>query len=227
MAQYDSADLLARVKLFANRPVTDERISDPTWYTLLEEAQSYWLPQIAVHAPELNYVAPELMTTADGGLTYTTLLEPLSNVEVLATLHGPPLTPGPFWGPGDFCREGQIIRMCYGRARQFGGLGPYARYVPVPGLLDATPGNEPVLKPAYMRLLLVPRAAYLFSAQGGTLDPTYCLQAEQRLWSGDPNLAGDTGYLGRLKTSDWNGGAAAVRGDSGLWYMNADFGVGR
>lgn len=225
MAQYDSADLLARLKVFLLRPATDERIDDPTLYQFLEEAQTYWMGVLAQHAPEHNYGPPELMTTSDGGVTYTTTAVPLSNVEVLASVRGPPLFPGPYWGPGDFTREGQIIRMCGGQARQFGGLGPYARYVATPGLLNA--GTPPVLKPAHMRLLLIPRAAYIFSSQGGVLDPTYCLQAEQRLWSGDPNIAGDTGFLGALKTQDWNSGAAAVIGDPNQWYYNADFGVGR
>lgn len=220
MAQYDSADLLARCKATAQRPATDEDMSDVQWYSFLEEAQTYWIGQLAVHVPEVMYGAPELMTTPDAGATYTVAGYPLGHLEIRSARNGYLLRPGPEWDEAsDYTQEGQIIRIPGGRTRSFGTLGPYARYVPVPGVLNA--GAAPVMKPAHMRLLLVARACYLYALRGGYRDPTPFLQLEQKLWAGDPNLLGDTGYLGQLKTQYFGSGMAAVAQNDNAWWRGS------
>lgn len=222
MAMYDSADLLSRVKVDAQRPATDEDVTDAIWYQFLEEAQTYWIGQFAVHAPEVMYGAPELMTTSDSGATYTVASYPLGHMEIRSSRSGPLLRPGPDWDPNsDYTPEGQIIRIPDGRRRTF-TTGPYARYVAAPGLLSGA--VAPVLKPAHMRLLLVPRACYYYALRGGHRDPTPFLQKEQKLWAGDPNLSGDTGFLGQLKTQVFGAGMAAAHGGDAPWYMSPDLG---
>jgi hypothetical protein len=223
VAQYDSADLLARCKTLAQRPTTDEDMSDATWYGFLEEAQTYWIGQLAAHVPEVMYDAPELMTSSDGGETYTVASYPLGHMEIRASRNGALLRPGPEWDEAaDYTQEGQTIRIPGGRTRSFSS-GPYARYVKVPGLLNGA--TAPVLRPAHMRLLLVARACYLYALRGGYRDPTPFLQLEQKLWAGDPNLAGDTGYLGQLKTQYFGAGMAAVRPlDDAWWRGSPDLG---
>jgi hypothetical protein len=219
MAQYDSADLLSRCKALAQRPATDEDMSDAQWYIFLEEAQTYWIGQLAAHCPEVMYGAPELMTSSDGGYTYTVANYPLGHMEIRASRNGALLRPGPEWDDAaDYTQEGQTIRIPGGRTRSFTD-GPYARYVAVPGLLNAS--TAPVMKPAHMRLLLVPRACYIYAARGGYRDPTPFLQMEQKLWAGDPNLAGDTGYLGQLKTQYFGAGMAAVRPYDDAWWRGS------
>lgn len=222
MALYDSADLLARCKLDAQRPAIDELMSDTSWYIYLQEAQTYWVPQIATHFPEVMYGPPELMTTADGGQTYTVSGYPLGHMEIRASRNGVVLLPGPEWDESSaFTQEGQIIRIPAGRSRVFPN-GPYARYVKVPGLLDAS--NQPTLKPDFCRLLLVVRACYYYASRGGYRDPTPFEQKEQKLWSGDPNLAGDVGFLGALKAQYFGAGQAAVsqQADPAWWRGTPD-----
>lgn len=223
MAQYDSADLLARTKRLAKRPPVDEDIDDPTWYVKLEEAQTYWMGQFAAMFPELNYGAPELMTTADAGETYTLASEPLGgHLEIRATRNGVLLIAGPDWSEtADYTIEsgGQVIRMPSKRKRTFGD-GPYARYVKAPGLLSAA--VQPVMKPAWARLLLPPRACYLFAIEGALRDPNYYRAQEQRLWAGDPDIAGDSGFLGTLKTQHFTAGMASVVSGDQPWYRNPD-----
>jgi hypothetical protein len=220
VAQYDSADLLARCKVLAQRPAVDEDMDDPKWYQFLEEAQTEWVGQIANHAPEVMYGPPELMTTPDGGATYTVAGYPLGYMEIRSSRGGPLLRPGAEWDDNaDFTQEGQIIRIPSGRTRSFGSTGPYARYVAVPGLLNGA--TQPVLKPAHMRLLLVATACYLFATRGGYRDPTPYLQLQQKLWHGDPNLPGDIGFLGSLKTQYFGSGMAAIQQGSGDWWRGS------
>lgn len=226
MPLYESQDLLGKVKAMALRPVIDERADETQWFKWITSAQEYWLGQISVHAPDINAIY-EKMTSADGGLTYTTAYAPIGHIEVLRSLQGPPLTPGPFWSStADFCPEGQRIRMCGGRTRTF-TAGPYARYTPMSDVINSA--VEPTLLPVHMRALIVPRTCVMYASAGGLLDPSPFIAEEQRLWCGDPRLAGDTGFLGQLKTMYWNSGAASVVTDGGgdWWRSSADFGVGR
>lgn len=221
MAQYDSADLLARVKLMAKRPALDEDITDAQWYIYLEEAQTEWMALLAAHVPEFNYSAPELMTTPDLGETYTLAAEPLGgHLEIRASRDGVVLNSGPEWSENaDYTPEGQIIRIPSRRRRIFSN-GPYARYVKAPGLLSAA--VQPVLKPAWCRLLLIPRACFKWASAGGVRDPSYYDAIEQRMWAGDPDKAGDVGFLGTLKTQHFTSGMAAVASHDQPWYRNPD-----
>jgi hypothetical protein len=218
VAQYDSADLLARVKRLAKRPGIDEDTTDAEWYVRLEEAQTKWMAQFAALVPEQNYAAPELLTTADAGLTYQLGTEPLGgHIEIRHGRDGQLLIPSTDWGTGDFVFEGQTIRMPHGRARTF-DQGLYARYVKAPGLLTA--GVQPVLKPAWCRLILPPTACYLHALEGGLRDPNFYLKLMQDRWAGDPDLAGDTGMLGTLKTQYFAAGMASVATLDMPWWRN-------
>jgi hypothetical protein len=116
---------------------------------------------IATHCPELNYGAPELMVTADAGKTYTVASYPLGHMEIRSARDGYLMRPGPEWDENsDYTPEGQTIRIPGNRTRTF-SAGPYASYVPVPTTLDGS--TAPVLKPAFARLLLIPRACYLYA----------------------------------------------------------------
>jgi hypothetical protein len=178
---------------------------------------------IATHCPELNYGAPELMVTADAGKTYTVASYPLGHMEIRSARDGYLMRPGPEWDENsDYTPEGQTIRIPGNRTRTF-SAGPYARYVPVPTTLDGS--TAPVLKPAMARLLLIPRACYLYATSGGYRDPSPYLLHEQRLWGGDPNIPGDTGILGMLKTQYMGSGQAAIRSgyfDNAWWRGSAD-----
>jgi hypothetical protein len=220
LALYDSADLLAKTKALLKRPSTDEDLTDAQLYLWLGDAQTYWLGQIAVHCPELNWVSPELLTSSDSGATYTLASYPLGGVEIRSSRSGDLLIPGPDWGDTtDYVIEGQTVRIPHGRTRTF-SAGPYARYVATPAALDGS--TAPVMKPAYARLLLPARAAITYCLAGGYRDPAPYMAIEQRLWSGDPNMPGDTGILGQLKTQYFASGMAAVKQPyDGAWWRSS------
>lgn len=212
----------------AKRPATDEDMADADWYALLTEAQVYWTGQIAQHWPQTNWQAtPEQLTTTDGGQTYTFAKTVMSGGEVRASRNGVLLRCGAEWDDSaDFVVEPDgadslRLRTPSGRSRVYPN-GPWARYVAVPGALDA--GNPPTMQPAHMRLLLVPRACVLYATRGGERDPKPYLFQEQRLWAGDPNIEGDTGFMGELKTKFFGQGLAAVNVDWGNWWNSPDFG---
>src|SRR3972149_1141641 len=219
MALFDAADLLARVKRLALAPTTDEEMADADWYALLTAAPVHWMRQLAVHAPEWNMGARELMTTADVGKTslFGSGTVPLGgHIEIRASRTGPLLRPGPEWDPStDYVWEGDKIRMPNNRARTFSS-GPFARYVAVSGTLDGS--NPPTLKPTEARELLVYRAAAHWASQGGYRDPTPFLALEQKAWAGDPALAGDVGILGNLRTAVFAMGQAAQGAGTGIWW---------
>lgn len=216
MAQYDSADLLARTRRALRLPSLDQPEVDVALYQALEEAQTHWMGILAAMVPELNYGPPELLTSSDGGFTYNLSSEPLGgHLELRSSRGGSVLLPSTDWGAGDFVLEGGVLRIPNGRSRSFGATGPYARYVKAPGVLDAT--NPPVIKPAFIRLLLVLRAAAEYAMHSEGRNPQPFLDAEARLWGGDPRL-GSVGFRDTLKTQTFASGAQATTGDGGPWY---------
>lgn len=220
MSTWDNADLLARCQRLANRPATDELMTDAKWYALLTEAQAQWMGTIAAICPETNFSAPELLTSADSGATYTFASYPIGHVEIRSARNGNLLVVGPEWDANtDFAQEGQTLRVPNGKTRTFSG-GPYARYVKVPDVIDAS--TQPTMKPAHARMLLVYNALVRFCGITQQ-DPTFWLMMEQHAWSGDPNNPGDTGILGQLKTQFYASGLSAAP-RAYVWYQSPDLG---
>lgn len=199
MAYLDSADLLARCKALAQRPSTDEDMSDAQWYSFLTEAQDYWTKVLAQHDPKRLSGAPTALTTSDSGLTYTFGTTPIAVVEVTDGKGGWPMFIGPYWDPAtDFTWEGSTtLRSARNVARTFTN-GLYARWVPQPGVIDGS--TQPTLPTEY-RLLLPARACVLYARRGGYRDPQPYLEEERRLWMGDGYA--DVGLLGMLKKRAW------------------------
>jgi hypothetical protein len=172
---------------------------DDDVYPYLSDAQRYVMGQLSIHVPEINRPVKELMTTADDGLTYTLSAEPIGRVDIYYNLRsGTPLTPVEPWNTsGDFEWEGEkTIRMVGNRTRTF-PEGPYAHYVAEPGPIDAD--NEPVILPAFIRVLIPYRAAIEYVSEGALGDPTHFHSLYQITWAGDPLKRGDIGILGELK----------------------------
>ena len=223
MPKYDSADLLARVKRYANRPSTDESMDDADWYAFLTEAQDHLYQVMAAHAPWVLVGAPEKLTTSDSGLTYDFASTPFGGrIEIRASRDGQLLRPGPDFDPGaDFVWEGDAIRMPGGDTRTFSD-GPYARYIAAPGEIDAS--TEPTLKPTDARLAIAAHAAALWAERSGEKDPAQFYGMEQRILWGDPRTPGDVGIVGRLKTQVHGQGTAASGHLGEAWYHGIDTG---
>lgn len=205
MANYDSADLLARALDEAGVPSDQDFPSSATWYRWLSDGQEHWVGQIAIHVPWVMMGDPTLITSADSGETYTfgtdddgEDITPLA-VQVYAAKDGRLLYPNTYWNPnGDYVWEGDKIRFARGKTKQFSD-GPYARFVTPPDPI--TSGDEPTLKPVRARKLIVYRACALWAARGGLKNPSVFYDLEDRAWLGVP-ARGDYGLLGELKNQN-------------------------
>src|SRR3990167_6226914 len=165
MANFGSADLLSRVKALLNRPSTDEAITDAQYYVMAGDAQRRVVSLLAFHAPEAMYGAPTLLTTADSGATYTfgtdadgANISPIGHIELRESKTGAMIPPASEWDISTlaYLFESDKIRWPGQKTRTFAD-GPYARFVTMPGLLNASTATT--LKPLYARELIVYDAA--------------------------------------------------------------------
>lgn len=216
MADWDTADLVARCKRRRRRPDTDVGVDDEDWYAFLTEAESEWKPVIAQHFPEEMFGAPVQLTTSDEVVyTFPGVTESPLALVVMDSLNGYPLLPGPFWSDSnDYVWEGTTIRMCRNQPRSFPN-GPYARFVSPPGTIDAD--TDSTILPARLRALLVEQACALQASAGGYDDPGPYEDRLKQLAFGDPNL-GTLGLLGGLKVAHWMGGSEAIDGGIRRWW---------
>lgn len=225
MALFDTADLLARCKRYARRPSTDAAFDADFWYALLTEAQLRQVRLIAAHAPHAMLSAPVLMTTADGGLTYTIPVSALPAgqiplaVTVRASRTGQVLVPGEEWSAGaDFTVEaGFVIRIPDGKTRSFSS-GPYARFILEPGIIDGS--HAPTLMPASARMLVVWDALeHWASIPGVGQDPAYYTnQYAIEAW-GNPMIPGSIGVISSLKLQSNEFGEPNTEA---LWWRSPD-----
>jgi hypothetical protein len=225
VASFDAADLLARVKVLAQRPVPDESVPDATWYSLLTEAQAHWTNVFATQVPFVLMSAPVSLTTSDGGFTYQfpNSIYPLA-VEVYdTTTPARLLRPSSYWdSSGDYVWEGHQIRFPQGQANTL-AIAPVARYIAPPDVIDGS--TAPTLMPPHCRLLLVYRAVAEWANRAGSRDPTPFYDMERRFWIGNPQW-GDAGVLGALKTQNpFYGGTGLQMGSGGI-LEGVDTGAG-
>ena len=225
MAKLDSADLLAKCQRAAMRPTTDAQQSPADWYAFLSEAQDEYYNTFAAICPQVLYSPPTVMTTADGGLTYTFGVDsdgrnifPMGSVEVRTSPNSSVLVPTTDWSnTGGFVQEGDHIRWPNGRKLTFGTTGPTARFIAPPGIIDDT--HQPTLMPYSARLLLVYRACAKWARRGGLRDPQPFLDQEMEVWLGNP-ANGVMGILGMLKLQygfSGNEGLGDEYGDARWW----------
>jgi hypothetical protein len=206
--------MLKHGKTLLSRPSSDLGMTDAYWYDLFTTGQAKWYEIIASHAPHVLYGAPELLTTADSGATYTFASTPFPGgmIEVRHSRSGPLLSIGEEWdGAADFTWEGDKLRVPDGRTRTF-GAGPYARYVAAPTAIDGS--TEPTLKPPAARRLIVYDACANAAVRMGSHDPAVFRDMEQRAAWGSPHDPGDTGIIGSLKDQMFRGA------ESGRWWLS-------
>lgn len=180
MADWDTADLVARCNRDARIPSTATFPVTADWYAWLTRAEAHWKPKLAAEYPYPMYGAPTLMTTADNIVyTFGTDAAPLA-VEVYAALVGPRLIAGQFAdSEADYVWEGSQIRITNNTVRSFPN-GPYARWVASPGGIDGS--NASTIKPPFARQLLVDRAL-IYWARAAERDPARFQQQELETWA--------------------------------------------
>jgi hypothetical protein len=226
MANWDSADLLARFKRITNRPTLDESLTDAQIYDYLTEAEIKVADLIAVHVPESQYGAPQKLTTSDDGETYSfpSSINPMGAVEIKPSKTGEPLVEVAEWdcGAHGFVRQQNVIRWPCQKKRTFAD-GPWARFMTPPAGISAT--SEPSLVPAEINILVLYKAAAMWAKRGGLRDPRpYETQFSNLAW-GDPEQPGDVGMIGRLKLQYGHMGHQAYSG-GGKWWRNISDGAG-
>jgi hypothetical protein len=121
---------------------------DSAWFSFLTDAQEDVFSDLFSRYPDLAYSAPILMTTADGGKTYSfgadvalDPIRPMGSAELygsLSAIPDNPLLPG-----SDFLLEGGLVRMPNNMSRLFAS-GPYARLVLRPDT-PISAGGQPTL----------------------------------------------------------------------------------
>jgi hypothetical protein len=219
VANFDAADLLARVRELSGRDKlsSDAAMTDANFYRLLSDGQFYWCRQIAIHAPWMLAWTSATLTSADSGATYTfsSSITPLA-VELYESSTGRFLAPGWYPDPSaDYVWEGNKVRAVRGGTR----TAPFCRYVVPPTVIDGS--TPPTLTPDHARVLCVYRAAILWATRGDMRDATRFRTLEKEAWIGNPEL-GDVGILGWMKGQNPFYGMSAIPGQAleGLAYLN-------
>ncbi len=213
MALYDTDDLVATFYRYADRPDDDEDLTESDVWGYLTDAQVQVVAEVAALFPRLLMSAPTLMTSADGGYTYTLgndtdgdVIYPFGHAEVFAQLTNGQELYGSTYGAynGDFVFEGGKVRVPAGNTRSFAS-GPYIRYVALPLQINGT--TEPILQPKQIRQLIVFRALELWANTGGHRDPKPFANMYQRAWTGS-----NGGFLAMLTTQYRQSTQAAMAG---------------
>lgn len=164
MSGWTSADLYDRFLTYLGRGNGGVMDADELWtsarsYRQLADAQEAVFNDLAPVAPHAFVGAPTLLTTADGGRTYTfgSGVYPFGHVEVYAQESGGRELLASTYGTlgGDFVIEGGTIRAPGNRTRTYSS-GPYARFTKFPARLSST--QEPELQPPPARELILWRA---------------------------------------------------------------------
>lgn len=168
MASYDSADLLNRFDELAARPATDE-ITDLSKYARLAQAQMEVIGEIAGIYPDALYQAPTALTAdADrkvfsfGTDAQGHAVAPYGHVGVYSALTHIP--DSPLQEGVDYLNEGTQIRIP--NDRTWGGT-LYGRWIPTPA--DISSSQEPALRPAPARILIVLKAVENFANEGAQM----------------------------------------------------------
>jgi hypothetical protein len=179
MAAWDSADLADRFWLSLGRGNGGTVGPDELWtadrtYRVLADAQEQVYTDFAPAVPQVFVSPPLLLTSSDGGRTFTFGADvyPMGHVEVYAEEGaGRPLYATTYDDRGgDFVIEGPLIRTPGNQTRTY-ARGPYARYVGFPPRLSAS--VEPGLQPPGARELILYRALILAAEMpNGEMDPT-------------------------------------------------------
>jgi hypothetical protein len=231
MAAWDTDYCLARAKLLALRPATDQMMTDEKWCQFLTLGEEHWLPIFANKVPESQAGAPVQLTIAgdNRSATFAAGVWPEGHVSLYDGPNGRILTPGEYGDPGaDFVIDGGLIRSPSGRTLNY-PQGLYARYVdvstrPLVSSSIATVDNpvaNPRLMPERARILIVYHALGLYAAMGGFMDPAYW-EHKEIVTAFDDVATGKVGILTELMTQYQDQGASS--GAQYVWWKSSDLG---
>ena len=220
MAGWDSADLLERFFTYLGRGNggvmgADELWTDTRAYMWLADAQEAVYAEIAPTAPGAFVSAPTLLSTSDGGVTYTfgANVYPFAHIEVYAQEAGGRTLLASNYGNigGDFVIEGDTIRAPGNRTRSYSS-GPWARFTSFPSRLSAS--VQPSLSPDQARELIVWKALEnAAEVSNGAMDAT--------IWTAKYQDA-KRRWIMLWQTQYQSSGNAAFLTSGGPWWMGLD-----
>jgi hypothetical protein len=165
MATWDSADLLSQFNELTGRPSTDE-ITTASKYARLARAQQEVISEIAGIYPQCLYrTGGPTATTTSGGIVHTFgsdgsshAVAPLGQVWIgrsTSRYPDPDLIEGV-----DYMNEGTQIRMMNERVE------PTLYWMGIATPADITASEQPAIRPAPARRLIVLKAAETFGREG-------------------------------------------------------------
>lgn len=216
---WTSADLYDKFLLRLGRGNGGVMAADELWtptrvWDFLADAQEAVYADMAPMAPHIFVGPPTLLTSADGGVTYTfSSTFPFAHVEVYAQESGGRELFATTYGNtgGDFVIEGTKIRAPGNKTRTYQS-GPWARFTAMPARLSAS--VEPSLTPAESRELILFKAlAFGADVSMGALDPT--------IWEGRYREA-RMRWATVFQTQYASMGTVSRSGFSGPWYLTLD-----
>lgn len=195
MAEFDSADLLQKLKNELRRPTNDAQVVDTDLYDLLTEGCRHVQVLMAAHGMEQNALW-EQATTSDTK-TYTITGTPQAILEVRDGRAGPLQRLGPDSDPNtNLVWQGTSFLVPNDQTRVYAN-GLWVRYTPLHVQISAS--VAPTLLPARARYLAVFKAAELWMDRGGYRDATVFSNKFGRMAWGDPSIPGDQGLIGAMK----------------------------
>lgn len=218
MAGWDSADLLERFQLYLGRGNGGVMDADELWttsrcYLVLADAQEHVYADLAPLAPHAFMGSPTLLTTTDGGRTFTFANYPFAHVEVYAQESGGRTLYATTYNDagGDFVIEGQTIRSPGNRTRTY-AAGPYARAAAFPSRLSAV--QPPALSPEPARELILWKALDLATeVSAGAQDPLP--------WR-EKYLEARAKWIRLWQTQYQSAGNAALTSPTDAWWLTLD-----
>lgn len=159
---YESTDMLASFSLLSGIPSGSTTVTDTSKYSYLAQAQDEIIIEIANVVGNALWGSLTLMTSADGGYTYTFGTDGngyslfLLDGHIYPNLNANPSTP---WVPGeDYIDEGVRIRSLNNVPF---AVAPYFQGITTPAAMAA--GVQPVLYPPSARVLIPIRAVQNFA----------------------------------------------------------------
>lgn len=174
MATFDVADCVAHIRRYCRIPDVTEYPSADDLYTFLRDAENRVKHELGSVAPEVLYNAPTLLTSADGGYTYTfgtdsgsNAIAPIGHVRLFASKQHIPFEP--LESGIEYVWEGTKVRMVQNAPRTFAD-GPYAQWIAPTLVIDGS--SNTMTLPVQLRMLAVHDACQRYAMSGGVLDPT-------------------------------------------------------
>ena len=214
MASFDTADCLVQIRRQCRIQDVTEYPADADLYAFLRDGENRVKHEVGSMCPEILRGAPVLMTSADGGYTYTfgvdgesNAIAPIGHVSIYPSRSQIPFEP--LISGVEYVFEGTKIRFTEYTPRTFGD-GPYAQFITPTLVIAAT--TTLVTLPVQLRLLAVHDACIRYAQSGAVLDSTpyeaaYESEFQRQISTAQLNRsAGAMRYPRETTRTFWRGG---------------------